>query len=301
MKEPKWVEEAKKKYKFDNTREIILQTDVSRGSDAIWELNQLVKNEFFKTDKYKVLLVGAGYHGRSGDIGTKILCSYEIFNLAAYFEHKGLDYEISVVDIDNNPLMDIISRQHIFVPHAFIKDRPDEYSPEMNWRKSAWKRYLALTNQPDTITHFEMNGLKTDPHESLDKLLTEGIHYAKIPSKFSQKIKSQDIVTINNDIAETEFDKKFDFIICSNILYMLPKEGQQLAIYNMANALTNPGAIYLWEPLKTSITQQKISPIMKEDNGWLTNKVMGQMGLISYDLFNFNLGSRMVMFSNSPL
>ena len=295
MHNHQWFREAKERYISDSSRNTSLPTDMSRGEDAIWGLNQLVKGDFSSKEKLNVLLIGAGYHARSGKKSVQVLCPYELFNVAAYFDWKNLDYSITVVDIDPVALSDVTNRENIFVPHAFVKDHPDEYSPRMNWRKNAWKRYLTMTKQSDKLTHQKMEGLATNPPEALDDLLEEGVHYAAIPRSFTQKISNGDVEAINGDIAIVELNKKFDYIICSNVLYMLPKEGQQLAINNMVSSLAEQGAMFLWEPLKTRKKEEGISPIIQRNAGWLTDKIKQDMRIRESNMNDFDRKSQQVM------
>jgi hypothetical protein len=288
MIEPKWVSRARWWYKPSKQKNQKQMTSIRRGQYVISDFNRfLLEGGFYNKDKINVLIVGAGNEGMTAEPKVSIRCQYEAFNVAAYLEYLGLDYKITIIDIDSKTLEDLKKRQHIFVADSFLQDLEEEYAPEMNYRRSAWKNYLKVTEQRDNITHHPMEGLRVDPPESLDKLLGEGIHYAAVPETFRKKVADGDVQTINADITQINFEQKFDFILCCSVLYLIPKDGQKLAFYNLTTALDSSAAIYLHEPNPHKNDPIKVHPVMKEVGGWLTPKITKELGLFSYSTTPF--------------
>lgn len=251
----------------------------------------VLKDNFYNKDRLNVLIVGAGHEGMTVEPEVSLRCQYEAFNVAAFLEYYGLDYKITIVDIDSNNLEDLKKRKHIFVTDSFLQDQKEEFTPELNWRRKSWRYYLDATKQKDNITHQPMDGLIVDPAESLDKLLEEGIHYASVPNKFRQKVSNGDVQILHADITQANFDQKYDFIICSNVLYLIPKDGQKLAFYNLTTALESPGVLFIFEPVPSKGDPVKVHPIMKDKRGWITPKMIEELGLDHTHLDYFFHGS----------
>ncbi len=291
---------------------IRLQTDPTRGYQAIADLDDLLRCGFFdskdsmmktKEKKLNLLLVGAGYESLTGKKGIKMHSSFEAYNFAAYLESEGRDYSMTIIDIDPRPIEEMKKRRLLFVPESFLKDREDEYDSSMNFRKKMWQDYLNHTSQKDRIIKKSHPGFSVSPKEALDDILSDGVHVVNIPQSFKKKLATGEIKPVVGDIARAQFDAAsdktgFDFIYCANVMYMLSREDQQKAFINMHSAMARPGCMYILDPFKKDFFKGQ-SFIDGKKRGWLNAAVLKKEGLSELDFGYCDISTQRMIIVNS--
>ena len=99
-----------------------------------------------------------------------------------------------------------------------------------------------------------------------------------IPRTFQEKLENGEISFMVGNVATTDVSSlgDFDFVSCMNMLYMLPKEGQQLALWNMIQSLKKPHGTMLINDGLDGLEHTKI-PLLSQFGGWLNPDVASNM------------------------
>jgi hypothetical protein len=162
-----------------------------------------------KKKSLNVLVVGPSGHDIFG------YQHYELFEMMAYIKKCGKDYNaIDVVDIIPESLAELIDTEQIKVPFCWENEKMFQ---------NAWKEY-----------HLYMFGKNVEEHKNNDHA---GID---LPPQFKDDIDNRKIITYCDDIVTTSLPlngKKYDLIVCRNVLYQLSDSGQKVALYNFARSM----------------------------------------------------------------
>lgn len=244
---PVWLKEARASYSGYNGKQPysipVKNTSITRAKNT---MDAVERDGFAKNlAKPNILIAGAG-------LNSNTQCAYVPFMLAAHFEGRGQDYQMTIVDISATVIEAIAKGLHVSVLNRTLEE-PD-YEP-------IWKKYLADTHQTDVQVEQERLPRKRE---------------ALVPQTFRDKLANDDITLINGDIALTELGvEQFDYVDCMNLLYQLPEAGQKLAVANMSRAL-KVGGLMLLNDVSGGIGG---IPTFKTRRGWLDKDVALDLGL----------------------
>lgn len=199
--------------------------------------------------KVRILLVGLGLH-------EVFRCSYNPYVVAAHLGGRDIDFEMTLVDIDEEVIENIRNKRHIVIPtHAYDHSVTDRFG-----YRHTWDKYLMDTKQ-------------LGRRRSLDG--TEGVRIANVPSVFLKKLESGEISLVHSDIATANLGKTqtFDYVDCQNVLYQLQTDAQQLAFVNMTGALRVGGRMLVDDLARYGY------PVFPRHGGWLDETQIWQLGL----------------------
>lgn len=247
------------------------ETTFFRGNGSIKILDRILPEISHKPN---VLLVGLGL------VADPIICCYEPFKVAAHLEGKGVDYVMTLVDADNDVMEDIKGRTRLFLAcrHYYTELRE-------NFERE-WREYLTDTKQEGSETFDIEEGLnfcpdfkKDDdwlPYSGYASYLKDGILVAEVSPQFRIKLASGDIRLVQDDIAVADLGVpgQFDYVECTNVLYLMSAEGQQLALANISRSMTNGGRLLVNDRNVSTGT-----PLFTRLKGWLDGERLKQLGL----------------------
>lgn len=270
MKEPGWVIEARKNDL--GLTDCYTDTSFLRVSDVSSVLEKKVLPR--RDSKLNILMVGPG-------LSTgRVLCSYEPYLVASIIQGQGIDYQMIIVDKNQAVCRDIKGRKQIYVPADHF-DPKAEFGSNFREYDEQWNKYLYNTNQSSREVHELEEGMLLAreflKNPALLKLvLRDGFKAAEVPSTFREKLRSKDVVVLNDDIATVDLSNyQFDFVICREVLYHLNQDGQKLAMHNMARAmkqgaymLMSDGGAPEWEH------------VMPGHDGWFDEAKQRDLGLV---------------------
>ena len=272
---PIWAVSAAEKYK-NSANDVSTETSFFRGDKSIEALGIILP----KIDhKPNILLVGCGLDA------DPLMCCYEPFRIGAHLEAKGVDYSMTLVDVDRYVIDDIKNRTKLFV-----YPKNDQIRVSL---ASRWNKYLSDTKQSgyETTTlengmNFAQEYMSVDSVVSYDRYLERGVLVANVSPLFRTKLKDGGVKLINDDIATADLKSSgpFDYIDLQNVLYLMSKSGQQLAVANVTRSLKSGGYLLICD-----IVREK-SPIFKRLGGWLDSKKIKELGLQSVE--GNSLGSK---------
>ncbi len=241
-----------------------MQTNQSRGRLEIDFLSRKAMPSIEET--CSVLIVGVGIDN------DPIRCPYLPYNIGAYLEAEGIDYEMTIVDVDSKPLADLRTRQKLYVPNHNLSVGPKS--------RRFWEDYLARTGQEDEVLHEMEKGLMFYDYidngglVSSKAYLESGIHTAQIPRSFREKLHNGGISLLEADIARAPLaDAKFEFVSCSNVLYLIPSDGQKMAMVNMSAHLASGGRMVVNDLGYVG------TPLLMRQGGWLDEGKLADLGL----------------------
>lgn len=260
---PSYIAAAAKNY-FGPPHQYSRETSFTRGDAALEVLDEILPN----IPKPNILVVGLGY---DSDV---VRCSYEHYKIAAHVEAAGKDYSMTLVDVDEGVIEDVKRRKRIFIE--------SNHATRLYWDEEArlsksWGMYLSDTGQQHSVTFKPMEGLHfTDDYN--DGLgLIQGIAYANIPPVFERKLQDDEVTFLNTDIATAPINETgpFDFVNIMNVIYLLSPEGQQLTIANIVRSMKVGGFLMLNDLYLLG------NPLLEDgdEDGWLDDKMIGDLGL----------------------
>lgn len=244
------------------------ETTPLHGQDSIDILDRFILPA---TARPNILVVGLGM------ITRPLVCSaFETFRIAAHLEGRGIDFEMTLVDFDPEVTADVQARTKLYI-------RKGDYQHSVFYRE-AWDKYLSDTRQDGRcITATEEGvilGKYGISHEwwEAEHYLAEGWEVANVPPLFREKLENGQIRVINEDIALADLGTDaFDYAACVNVLYMVPTEGQQLALANIASSLKLGG-----RALVNDISGRfgfDLWPMLTRFDGWLEISKLRELGL----------------------
>ncbi len=268
---PVWLEEAESLYQ---TQEYVVNvTSFARGNVEIEVLDREVIPNL--DGRLKILLVGAG-------IGQDdILCCLMPYRIAAHLEGKGIDYEMTIVDLNPKVIEDLRTREELFVAGwHFGLTEEDNLLEE-------WNKYLADTGQTGEIIHERREGLVFldyieervyEPHITPESYLEEGVFCARVPASFTRGLEEGRVTLIHSDIADPGLELPedyFDFTSCYEVLYQCSQSGQMLAMMAMALSLNERGVAVVSDRKSFSAFER----LMQQNGGWCGEVELVQLGL----------------------
>jgi hypothetical protein len=260
---PKWMIGARETYYGPERHSV--QTNFSRGEEDIDILRKKVLPSR-KHDDIQLLVVGVGLDA------FPFQCSYLPFKLAAFLEGQGVDYHMDLLDRDEKALGDVESRQDLYLApdKALPEDRADFHASWATYVREVGARERVVYDIHPEIPFHPFVGKPTQ-----ESVLQSGVHVAPIPSGFKAKRASNDGVRFfRGDIAAASLPiERYDYISCTYVLYLLPPEGQQLALLSMARSLA-PGGMLL-----TNEIGGGSHFFTKARGGWLGDRELSELQL----------------------
>ena len=255
------------------------QTAVMRGSWAIDVLRRKIIPYLSSSRKLNLLVVGVGLN----DLHFR--CPYEPYRIAGFLESEKIDYSMAIVDKNDQVINDLRRRKKILLPL-------NDYRNRANSRK-AWKEYLAYIGENSNVTHNLDEDVKfVDRLQGMElseaqQELREGLLTASVPMSFREKLTNGQIQLIKSDIAKTGLKRlnQFNFIACTNVLYLLSEAGQKLALFNMAQALPDKAIMLINSrrgadiPPRYERRKYTGAALLPEYDGWLTTEKLEELGL----------------------
>lgn len=256
-----WLIDAAENY-FGPESYNSLETAFIRGDVTL----PLIEGVLSRVPVPNILVTGLGY-----DAGS-ILCSYEHYKIAARVEAAGRDYRMTLVDIDPNIIDDVKRRNKVFVS---LLQRYTGMQDPVNVQ--SWQKYLSDTRQQQRITKAPMEGLHFANTYVADEGLQRGVAYADVPAGFARKLQADEIAFVNSDIATAQLGElgSYDLVSIMNVLYMIPPEGQQLAIANIVASMKVGGLLVVNDIL---FSRHPLLTVF-DDEGWLDDEKMSDLGL----------------------
>jgi hypothetical protein len=271
--EPK-TKEIPSKYEREINSYNCIETDLFRSDTSIEVLDKILPE---LSTRPNILLVGLGLSAHP------LLCCYGPYRISGHLENKGFDYAMTLVDVDERIINDIKNRKKIFLSLNLERDYIRKiFEP-------TWKEYLSDTKQPGGTTSTMEDGLNFNIGSSEifseNDYLKAGISFANIPSSFCSKMTNGEINLINDDIADVNLgdSKKFDFVECLNVLYLMSKKKQQLALTNISGVLKDSGRLLL-----NDLVTSKGNPLFENFGGWVNDEELKKLNLEKEDILYQN-------------
>lgn len=212
------------------------ETDFCR---ADWTIKVLDTSVLPEAENPSILIAGLGL-----DMGF-VPCSYTPFRVAAHLEGRGLNYTMTLIDIDSDVIDDVRNRSMVSLWNPmYVQSGMESY-------KDAWDKYLRDTGQLDS-----MAGVT---------------RVASVPKTFHSKLQTGEIQLLHTDIAVADLQsRQFDYVECLNVLYLLPDSGQQLAMANMTQSLRHGGYLLI---------NDNKGNLFSQTGGWLSQSYLDDLRL----------------------
>ena len=255
MEEPIWVREARANYHpvslTSHCAAISKQTHIGRASLAADMLEEMLPKKNIRP--VHVLYVGIGRENHP------LLCPYTPFFLHAYLESKGIEYRLTFIESDRDIVSDVKQRRRLFLSN------PD-YKRETQRRE--WDAYLLRTNQTGWEAHEASDDLiftstAVSGDVGLDEYLERGFKGAVVSDQFQRDVCDGKIQLIQSDIAFADLPADLTVVSLRNLLYLLSREGQMLALYNIARNMAPQGILLL-----DDMNYPGCSTVLPMLNGW---------------------------------
>ncbi len=176
---------------------------------------------------------------------------YEVYELTAHLESRGIDYTLTVLDISEQVLDNVnrIRRMEVDMEKQKIRD------PTLEIFEQAWEVYHTLL------------GLDYDDNRNYGKIET-----APLPNGFLEKLTKGKVSFIQGDVAVTDLGSMFDLIVSRNVLYQIYYFGQMLTFDNFRNSML-VGSL-LW----VNDGRDLIHNFRPDLSGWLTESWLDYFG-----------------------
>lgn len=265
-KQLSWLIEAAREYEAV-TGQSYTESSFLRGNLSISILDQIIPD--IQHDP-NILLVGLG---RDMD---PIVSSYEPFRIAAHLQGKGVNYAMTLVDVDPDVVHDVLNRRNLYVSYRQFDGRLYQSM------ENAWRKYLSDTQQEgrdvfeleDELFFAEYLDGRWD--HSYKNHLERGVVSAEVSPQFRQKLQAGEIELVHKDIAVADIRARgpYDYAEFTNVMHLMSKQGQQLAMANIAMALRTGGRVLI-NDLGGYIGE----PVLTRFNGWFDKRKMRQLGL----------------------
>jgi hypothetical protein len=252
-----------------------LQTSITRGLEAA----SVLEEHFKGVSPISVLVVGLGY---SSGVLT---CPYETYQIAAFLESSQVDYSMTLVDKNHQAINEIKNRRQVVIPAS-------DYYTHQPYR-NAWNIYLNRTKQSSRLIHALSpdigikSGMSEMERDELTKIIDQGFLVAPVPNSFLANLKAGKIHTLNEPIELVDFSrfKPFNFVTCTNLLYLLSEAGQKLTLANISQVMEKGGKILIncrngaYMPPGYDFRKYTGSPLFPEHGGWMTRDKLDDLGL----------------------
>lgn len=243
------------------------ETSFFRGGTSIEILDRILPELDHDPN---ILIVGLGL------VIDPLICCYEPFRVSAHLEGRGINYAMTLVDVDEDVINDVKGRTRLFLAYrGYEGDLRTSFEKE-------WRKYLDDTNQAGTETDERMEGLKFCSYLeqdngwiSYENYLEKGVLVADVSHQFRAKLANGDIRLVHDDIAVADLSASghFDYVECTNVLYLMTVEGQQLALANIARSMAEGGRLLI-----NDIGGYSGIPVFPKFGGWLEEEKLRQLG-----------------------
>src|SRR3989344_9287726 len=191
---PQWVVDLRSTYSEPEPPKSIsaLMSGPERGINAADFIRESLIPRL-KIDRVRICDIGIGL--KSWFISQP----WEPYVIASQLESHGIDYDMTLVDIDKRALEHVRESESVYISDTMLNNL------FVGFRKVGWERYLfALKIESQYITEQE-EGLKLFPGEEkeefLEDLYSGGYHKAPIPAGFQAKLKNNEVQLVNANIA----------------------------------------------------------------------------------------------------
>jgi len=166
---------------------------------------------------------------------------FELYNILSQFEEKGVDYNLSVLDINEESLHKLKTADSLFVSSSYMNQHKDVIE--------TWNRYLRRINSVEVcemgreVLYKEVierpGGVESETVED------SFIYSAPLPKRFLDKRSKNRINFVNADIVDTGLStNSFDMIFCNNVIaYSEATIGKQLIMYELSRILKHGGLV----------------------------------------------------------
>lgn len=263
---PDWLVAAAEQYEIDSNRWAWKQTGLRRAERSIRVLDQI--NSY--VERPEILMVGLGI-----DAEPLIECVTPHL-IAAHLQGRGVDYTMTLVDIDEQVINDVMGRNRLYGTLRHF----DDVTNGVNER--AWFKYLADTGQEEIVLYEndDVPELRFSPDfyasewGEIARMIGRGLHVARVPRSFAEKRHNGDVEALWGDIAMVELRRQYDYAELMNVLYHLTISGQMLAVANVSVSMREGGLVLLNDAVTAEGT-----PLFERNGGWVNKSMLGDIGL----------------------
>lgn len=284
---PSWIQAAHAEYQPTPVAHVSTETDILRGGPIIKVIDRILPTV---NHAPRVLLVGLGYDNEP------LMGCVEPFKVAAHLEGRGIDYRMTLVDIVPDVIADVRNKTTVYVSAR-------QYSGEvLESMDREWNKYLSDTKQAGRILFENEPGMQfydyllnspPDAYMTAELYLKRGVYAASVSPQFRTKLASGEIKLVEGDIAKADIGdpEGYDAVELTNVLYLMPRAGQQLALGNVARNTRQGGLILL-----NDIGGYSGTPVFPRLGGWLDDKKMDDLQLtVEEVLFSKNTSETVIL------
>ncbi|MBT4604534.1 class I SAM-dependent methyltransferase [archaeon] len=213
------------------------QTDLDRGHRfSSWLVKEV--NSGMMDGPLNILHVGLGSSKFFGG-------SYEAYTFFSVLEEAEIDYNLTVVDIEQRLLDDFLIREEF--QFGLISRNAQGYPEEY---MSLWDQYLLRTGQEKVVLENAQQHVKPDLRDIFrDNYSDQNIYSARVPRELANKLRKGEVNLVQGDIKNVDLRQygPFDAVSCQNVLYHLGnRDVQKLpGALNISRNVRKGGAVYL--------------------------------------------------------
>jgi len=212
-----WLDESREEYDPDKIHEGLGVVTQTRFGSMMKILEENNLETLLPAEKVAILIVGPGGNSELGYM------PYELYELTAYLEAHGIDYDLTILEILPQVAEQIRKRSQLEVSiWDLLQSRTADMFDEFSW--PTYCRYV------DHKSEIQPN---------------QEICCAPIPKSLVKKLDDEEVDIIIGDVALTQLPKnKYDLVICRNVLYQISEAGRKLAFYNLSSSMRTKGNIW---------------------------------------------------------
>jgi hypothetical protein len=194
-----------------------------------------------------LLEIGAGH--QFGHVESPI----EPYFIAAIYQHKELQYNMTIVDTDHKTINLLRRNKEIMIPRSCLRDLDS---------RLMWNTYLKNASVASrNCSNF------------LD-LLSTYIEFADIPSSFNV---DDNISLVNSPIQKMNFET-YGLVVAMSVFYQIPHCSQREVFQKISSSMIKD-SYFIFTDQDNTRKKLRNNPVFQDFGGWMTKQELRKIGL----------------------